>query len=337
MPLTERVKQLALDQGFDAVGIATLDAPPPDTPAPDAASDADSFTTLLQTRLRTWLDAGYQATMQWIARTPERRADPRLVLTGCRSIIVVGLNYDRALQPDERPGMGRIARYAWGRDYHLTVGERLSTLVERLKQLAPDASYKWYVDTGPIMEKAWAQQAGLGWIGKHSNLVSAEHGSWLLLGVVLTTLPLTPDTPGTDLCGTCTLCLTACPTQAMPTPYVVDAGRCLSYLTIEHRSDDIPTDLTQHVGNHLFGCDDCLDACPYNTQARPGRLLDDTPRPWALAPNLSELGTWTEQDFAAHTKDSPVRRTRFAGLQRNIRLIQQAAESHAQPKQSSSG
>lgn len=337
---SERVKALALAQGFDAVGIAAVESSAAavaddhsnaaNTSAPSPLP-TPSLIESLRTRLTNWLDAGYQATMHWIERAPERRADPRLVLPGCRTVIVVGLNYDSGAQPNEGPGMGRIARYAWGRDYHLTIGDRLAAVTAELTRLAPDAQHRWYADTGPVMEKAWAQQAGLGWIGKHSNLVSAEHGSWLLLGVVLTTLDLAPDQPGTDLCGTCTLCLSACPTQAMPVPYVVDAGRCLSYLTIEHRGDDIDPELARRIGNHLFGCDDCLDVCPYNTQAGIGTMLDEPPRDWALRPSLAELRGWSEQDFRDHTQQSPLRRARFAGFQRNLRLVQAATTPAASP------
>lgn len=330
MSLTAQIKTAALAQGFDVVGVAAVDAGPP-----TGDSAETSLPTQLRARLSAWLSAGYHATMAWMTRTPERRADPRLVLPGCRAVIVVGLNYDSGAHPDEGPGMGRIARYAWGRDYHLTMGDRLTRLTETLTTLAPEASHKWYVDTGPVMEKAWAQQAGVGWIGKHSNLVSAEHGSWLVLGVILTTLPLTPDPPGTDLCGTCTLCLQACPTEAMPTPYVVDARRCLSYLTIEHRGADLPPDLARDIGTHLFGCDDCLDVCPYNTQATPSTDPAWAPRVWTLRPALAELSSWNEPEFLARTVESPIRRTRYAGFQRNLRLVQdqigQPATDHTPP------
>src|SRR6185436_9501682 len=172
---------------------------------------------------------------------------------------------------DERPGHGRIARYAWGQDYHDLLTKRLEQLAAQIKRLAPEADTRHYVDTGPVMEKAWAQQGGLGWIGKHSNLVSHQYGSWLLLGEILTTLELDADEPGTDLCGSCQLCIKACPTGAITEPYVVDATRCISYLTIElHKpGETIPDDLAARLGNRIFGCDDCLDVCPYNMTASP--------------------------------------------------------------------
>jgi epoxyqueuosine reductase len=172
------------------------------------------------------------------------------------------------------------------------------------------------------MEKAWAQEAGLGWIGKHSNLVSAEHGSWLVLGEILTTLDLPPDAPAADLCGSCSLCIQACPTGAIPEPYVVDATRCISYLTIEFRggSDDIPGDLAAGMGNHIFGCDDCLDVCPFNLRAEPTSEQAFQPSPGALAPRLEELARLDEEAFRHRFGESPVRRAKLAGLRRNVEI-----------------
>src|SRR6058998_3402070 len=218
MTLTERVKRKALDLGFQAVGVSRVTSD-----RPEAA------------RLTEWLSQGYHGEMGWMARTAKKRQNPALLLPGIRAIVSIGMNYDTEDQPDDRPGHGRIARYARGEDYHRVLGERLKALAAFLQTEAPDSRNRAYVDTGAVMEKAWAQRAGLGWIGKHSNLVSAQHGSWLLLGEVLTTAALNPDEPGADLCGTCTLCIRACPTGAITEPYVVDARRCLSYLTIEQK------------------------------------------------------------------------------------------------------
>src|SRR6476619_2217499 len=255
MSLAETIKHEARSLGFDAVGIAAI--------SPQAADDR------LLHRLQAWLRRGFHGTMGWMARDPARRADPRVVLPGCRSIIVVGMNYDSGHRATEGQGYGRIARYSWGRDYHRILGDRLALLEAKLREWAPEAETRWYVDTGPVMEKAWAQQAGLGWIGKHSNLVSTRFGSWLLLGELLTTLELDADEPADDLCGSCTLCIRACPTDALKDPYVVDASRCISYLTIElpRSGEDMPAELQRRVGNRIFGCDDCLDVCPYNVNA----------------------------------------------------------------------
>jgi epoxyqueuosine reductase len=257
-------------------------------------------------------------------------------LKGCRSVISVGMNYYVACRADERPGHGRIARYAWGRDYHDVMGRRLSRLEDRIRQLAPQAETRSYVDTGPIMEKAWAQQAGLGWIGKHSNLVSPRFGSWLVLGEVLTTLELDPDEPGTDLCGSCSLCLRACPTGAITEPYVVDARRCLSYLTIElpRAGEGIPDEFQRQTGNRIFGCDDCLDVCPYNLQATTTDEQAFHPSSLTLAPLLTRLAALSESEFESTFKSSPIRRAKYAGFLRNVgtalkNVASSCARSHA--------
>ncbi len=235
-------------------------------------------------------------------------------------MISLGLNYYTGDRPDERPGRGRIARYAWGADYHAVLGERLARLEGRIRALAPGVRTRRYVDTGPLMEKAWAQQAGLGWIGKHSNLVSERFGSWLLLGEILTTLELEPDEPGTDLCGSCTLCLRACPTGAIVEPYVVDARRCISYLTIEFRgpADLIPADLARGIGNRIFGCDECLDVCPYNVNEVWTSEAAFAPSPVTRAPDLAALARMSPSEFAAAFRRSPIRRAKHAGFLRNV-------------------
>ena len=311
MSLAETIKREARSLGFAAVGIAAV--------SPQASDDG-----LLQ-RLQEWLRRGFHGTMAWMARDPARRADPRVVLPGCRSIIVVGMNYDTGYRATEGRGYGRIARYAWGNDYHRVLGDRLALLEAKLREWVPGVLTRSYVDTGPIMEKAWAEQAGLGWIGKHSNLVSAEHGSWLVLGEILTTLALPPDPPGTDLCGSCSLCIQACPTQAIAEPYVVDATRCISYLTIEFRGtrDEIAGDLTAHMGNRIFGCDDCLDVCPFNLRAEATTDSAFHPSPITLAPRLEELAALDEGTFTERFRHSPIRRATLRGLRRNIAIAQE--------------
>ena len=328
MSLTATIKQEAHTLGFDAVGIATVDNTPFSTGTTRSTGPLDDGATSLPQRLfdrlSEWIRHGYHGSMAWMERTPEKRADPRHVLPGCRSIISVGVNYLTDHRADEQPGYGRIARYAWGKDYHKVLLRRLQLLETCVRGMAPDAHTRCYVDTGPIMEKAWAERAGLGWIGKHSNLVSAEHGSWLLLGEILTTLELRPDEPATDLCGNCTLCIQACPTKAIAEPYVVDATRCISYLTIELRGDatGIPHELQTGMGNKIFGCDDCLDVCPFNLRAEPTREEAFQPSDLTLSPDLKKLSELDESTFATLFQQSPIRRAKLHGLRRNAAIAQ---------------
>jgi epoxyqueuosine reductase len=304
--LADAIKREALSLGFNAAGIAAVFPP--------------SSSKNLFDRLQDWLRRGYHGTMAWMARHPSRRANPDIVLPGCRSIICVGMNYDTGHRATEGPDYGRVARYAWGRDYHQVIGNRLKILETRIQELVPGVATRSYVDTGPVMEKAWAQQAGIGWIGKHSNLVSYEYGSWLLLGEILTTLELPPDEPATDLCGTCSLCIQACPTNAIVQPYMVDATRCISYLTIEFRGDreDIPEDLASQMGHHIFGCDDCLDVCPFNLRGEQTQESAFSPSPNTLAPRLDDLMVMDEAAFAEYFRESPIRRAKLRGLRRNV-------------------
>jgi len=329
MSLTATIKQEARTLGFDAVGIARIDDSAQISTLRNLStgSSEDCATSLPQRlfdRLSEWLRKGYHGSMAWMERTPEKRADPRHVLPGCRSIISVGVTYLTEHRADEQPGYGRIARYAWGKDYHKVLLRRLQQLEKIVCGMAPDAHTRCYVDTGPIMEKAWAERAGLGWIGKHSNLVSAGHGSWLLLGEILTTLELEPDEPATDLCGSCTLCIQACPTQAIVQPYVVDATRCISYITIELRGDAtaIPHELQTGMGNKIFGCDDCLDICPFNLRAEPTREEAFQPSNLTLSPDLKKFSELDESTFATFFQQSPIRRAKLHGLRRNVAIAQ---------------
>ena len=314
MSISQAIKREARYLGFDAVGITSV------VPEPPVHGLLD--------RLQEWLRRGYHGTMAWMARDPDRRAHPQIVLPGCRSIISLGMNYDSGLRAFEGRGHGRIARYAWGKDYHGVLGDRLALLENKVRDLAPEAITRSYVDTGPVMEKAWAQQAGLGWIGKHSNLVSSDHGSWLVLGEILTTLELPPDVPATDLCGTCSLCIQACPTNAIVEPYVVDATRCISYLTIEFRGPrrDMPVDLTARMGNHIFGCDDCLDVCPFNLRAEPTTEPAFQPGTTTLGPRLDDLAALDEETFAGLFRQSPIRRAKLSGLHRNVAIARENDE-----------
>jgi epoxyqueuosine reductase len=300
MTLTEQIRREAQRLGFDAVGVSLVTSDRPE-----------------RARLKEWLARGHHGEMNWMVRTDRKRANPALLLPGIRSIVSVGMNYYTGPDPSDLPDDGRIARYARGDDYHRILGERLACLVEFMDRNALDSKNRAYVDTGPVMEKAWAQRAGLGWIGKHSNLVSRQHGSWLVLGEVLTTAALAPDAPGIDLCGNCTLCIRACPTGAITEPYVVDARRCISYWTIEQKGM-LPEELHAAAGNKIFGCDDCLNVCPYNREAKA------TPEPrfssaeTTIHPDLQTLAQQSAEEFQAAFGKSAVRRATYEGLQRSV-------------------
>ena len=326
LTLARQIKAHAHQLGFDAVGIAPV-PPPISYPASLSNHTTDESNSLsinvrLWKRLTDWLDQRFHGTMTWMERDPQRRSDPTKVLPGCQSMIVVGMNYYTDHAPDEKRQAGRIARYAWGKDYHEVLKSRLKQLEGYLHNQIPEIQTRSYVDTGPIMEKAWAQEAGIGWIGKHTNLVSTNYGSWLLLGEILTTVALEADEPATDLCESCSLCIQACPTGAIVEPYQLDAERCISYLTIEHRGplSDIPPELQKKMGNRIFGCDDCLDICPFNVNAQPSVEPSFQPSSWTLHPQLPRLASLTQEEFRALTKGSPMRRPKYEGFQRNIEI-----------------
>ena len=330
MYLSETIKAEARTLGFDAVGISRLTDRAQRSDFGELSRAAlstqkDSLTQRICSQLQDWLQRGYHGTMAWMERDPARRADPRRVLPGCQSLISVGMNYLTDHRANEDPGFGRIARYAWGKDYHKILGKKLVELEARIVALAPTAVTRSYVDTGPVLEKVWAQQAGLGWIGKHSNLVSTQFGSWLLLGEILTTLELDPDEPASDLCGSCSLCVQACPTGAIVEPYVVDANRCISYLTIEFCGprEAIPDDLASKTGNRIFGCDDCLDVCPFNLRGESTREPDFTPSSTTLAPSLDDLDRMDDRTFLDLFQKSPIRRVKRQGLVRNVAIARE--------------
>lgn len=330
--LANQIKEEARRLGFDAVGIARLPMPLPTIPCPPTQSTipvADqTITWRLWGRLKKWLDLRFHGTMEWIAKDPKRRSNPAEVLPGCQSLVVVGMNYFTDYTPDESNAAGRIARYAWGKDYHGFMKDRLIQLENFLHSHVPDIQTKSYVDTGPIMEKPWAQEAGIGWIGKHTNIVSTDFGSWLLLGEILTTVQLDYDEPALDLCGTCSLCIQACPTGAIVEPYLLDAERCISYLTIEYRDsvDNLPAELRKNIGNRIFGCDDCLDICPFNMNAKATTEPGFQPLPWTLHPQLPKLANLTKDEFQSLTKGSPIRRPKHEGFIRNVQI---GLENHA--------
>ncbi len=298
-----RVKAAALGVGFDLVGIAAADTP----------LHLDFFAD--------WVARGYAGEMAYLSGQVAKRSDLGRAFPWARSLVCLGLQYDtpHPYSGEAPPDRGWIARYAWGDDYHDVMTALLDRLVARLEAECGGFRSRRYVDTGPLAEKAWAAAAGVGAYGKNTCLLDPEHGSWFFLGEVVTDLELQPDAPRADLCGSCTACLDACPTQAFPEPFVLDATRCISYLTIETKGS-VPEELRPGLGRHLFGCDICQDVCPWNRKRRHRALPAFEPREGLLAPALEELAGLDAQAFAARFRRSPLKRAKRRGLLRNVAI-----------------
>jgi epoxyqueuosine reductase len=300
--LADQVRAWAQAAGFDAVGITTPDA------IPEAAG-----------RLAAFLADGHHGDMGWMADTADRRGAPRALWPAARSVVMLGLSYAPAADPRDilqARHRGAISVYAQGRDYHDLIKGRLKQVARQLTAAA-GADVKVFVDTAPLMEKPLAAASGLGWQGKHTNLVSRTHGSWLLLGAILTTAVLIPDAPARDHCGSCRRCLDVCPTDAFPAPYRLDARRCIAYLTIEHRGP-IPPALRPAIGNRVFGCDDCLAVCPWNRFAARARETRLHGRPETDNPPLADLVRLDDAAFRVRFAGTPVKRTGRDRVVRNV-------------------
>jgi epoxyqueuosine reductase len=296
------IRHRALALGFDAVGFA-----------PATLGDE------VRQRLRAFLAAGQHGEMGWMAERERERGEPCALWPEAQSVIVAGMSYAPEGDPLATLGhadCGNVSVYARNRDYHDVLKGKLKHLAQFIAAQF-DADVKVFVDTAPVMEKPLAQQAGLGWQGKHTNLVSRRHGSWLFLGAIYTTLALPPDPPHADRCGSCTRCLQACPTGAFPAPYRLDATRCISYLTIEHRGP-IPHALRPLIGNRIYGCDDCLAVCPWNRFARVGAEAKLQPRADLIAPSLAELAALDDAAFRARFAGSPIKRIGRNRFVRNV-------------------
>ena len=299
------IKERALYEGFNKVGIAGA--------SPLAGEGL---------RLREWLARGYHGEMGWMARDVHKRIDPREIFPDARSVVVVALNYYTPHQHQQNPATGKVSRYAWGDDYHDVVKAKLTSLLAWIREQEPRAAGKVCVDIQPTMDKAWAVRAGLGWLGKHSNVITPEHGSWVFIGELLLNLELDGDTERVeDHCGTCTLCIDACPTAAITEPYVVDSNKCISYATIELRAPELPDQVEQNLSGWLYGCDICQDVCPWNRFEQPSGEARFAPREGNVNAELHQILELTPETYAARFRGSAMKRAKLPVLQRNARAL----------------
>ncbi len=319
------IKAQAFGLGFSKVGIVRA----------ESLSEEES-------RLREWLGRGFHGEMKWMERDPEQRADPRQFFSAAKSIVVLALNYytahpghavvptadlhrgkqTRAVGTTAYPGTGKVSRYAWGDDYHDIVGEKLRQLLSFIKERWPEAEGKVCVDIQPVMDKAWAVRAGLGWMGKHTNVITQEFGSWIFIGELLLNLQLEyEDIEVADQCGSCTLCIDACPTGAIVEPYVVDSNRCISHATIESRAPLMREDVAAHLEGWLYGCDICQDVCPWNGTTSSSEEPRFEPREGNFNASLSEILELTPETYAKRFRGSAMKRAKLAGLQRNAKTL----------------
>lgn len=308
---SQDIKQQARALGFNKVGIV-----PATALSPEGA------------RLQDWLAHGFHGQMGYMARDPQQRSDPRLLLPSAKSVVCVALNY---FQPDKHvddAATAKISRYAWGDDYHDVLRDKLKALLAWLQERVPEIEGKICVDSSPMMDKAWAVRAGIGWLGKHSTVITKEFGSWIFLGELLLSVEVDYDSYiEPDHCGKCTACLDACPTGAIIAPYQVDGTRCISYGTIELREPELPEPIQSKLHNWVFGCDICQDVCPWSRFSKETQEERFEPRPGVIAPPLQELAELTQEEFSTRFRKNPIKRTKLAGLQRNARAAIKAQQA----------
>ena len=303
--LTNKIKTKALEIGFDKVGIVR---------AEPLKEEGANF--------KKWLDKGFHGEMKWLEREPEKRSDPKVLFPEAKSIVVLAMNYYTPHEHENNDAKGKISRYAWGDDYHDVVKEKLWELLGWVQNEIPETKGKVCVDTAPIMDKAWAVKAGLGWLGKHSNVITKEYGSWFFIGEILLNLDLEYETETVeDHCGSCTACLDACPTDAIVAPFLVDSRACLSYATIELRSPNLPPEINENLEGWLYGCDICQDVCPWNRFQKPTDEKRFEPRPDNVSADLKNILTLNPEGYAKRFRRSAIKRTKITGLKRNAQAL----------------
>lgn len=305
--LTEKIKLKAFEIGLDKIGIVSAEP-----------------LTQEKSRLEEWLAREFNGEMRWMQREPEKRSDPKILFPGTKSVIVVALNYFTPHKHENSPQTGKVSRYAWGDDYHDVLKEKLRELLSFIEENDDKGEGKICVDTAPIMEKAWAVRAGLGWLGKHSNVISKDLGSWFFIGEIFTNLELDFDSNEIeDHCGTCTACLDACPTDAIVAPYVVDSNRCISYATIELRSQELPGEIVENLEGWLYGCDICQDVCPWNRFEKPTPESRFEPRADNISPDLDRIIEMEHEEYIVRYRKSAMKRTKLSGLKRNAYALKE--------------
>jgi epoxyqueuosine reductase len=302
---TSYIKGLSLTLGFDYCGIARAEK-----------LDNDAI------RLENWLKKGMHAGMQYMEKYFDLRIDPAKLVPGAKSVITLLKNYYPADQ--QQPGIPKISKYAFGKDYHEVIKEKLSELISRIKETIGDINGRGFVDSAPVLERTWAQKSGLGWVGKNGNLITKQSGSFFFIATLITDLELEYDDPfAKDYCGTCTRCIDACPTDAILPDKVIDGSRCISYFTIELKEMLIPDEVSGKFDNWMFGCDTCQDTCPWNRFSKPHNEKEFAPIPEILNLSTKEWQAMTEENFKKVFKDSPLRRSKYKGIQRNLKFLQQ--------------
>ncbi len=302
--LTRKIKEKALEEGFDAVGIAKV--------------PGSSRIKLRTASLDRWLQAGHQAKMEWMKNS--KRKNIENMLQGVQSVLAVGLNY--YVETDRAPKDISIARYGWGKDYHKVIEKKLKKIAQFLEKERPSSKWKICVDTSAFLDKAWAEEAGIGWIGKNSNLINSKIGSWMFLGHLLSTEALEADEPSKPICGECEKCIVACPTQAIEEPFIVNSNKCLAYHTLENRDQTLPKNIINKMGNWIAGCDICQEVCPWNEKGIPNSTEPDLqPSEWILNITKKEALSWSDLKWKENLNKSALKRIKPWMWRRNIKSI----------------
>jgi epoxyqueuosine reductase len=299
--LTNCIKAKALEIGFTKAGITSA------APFNEAAD-----------RFSAWVAGGAHGLMKWMERDHDKRRDVRNILPDAKSILSLALNYYTARSNQDHSDL-KISRYAWGTDYHEIMPKMLKQLLGEIQQIIPGAEGRYYSDTGPLLEKAIAERAGVGWRGKHTNLITREQGSWVFLAEIILNIDLEPDPPAEDMCGTCTRCIEACPTDALQS-YEIDATRCIAYLTIELKPEhEIPPELASKLDGWVYGCDICQEVCPWNRFAEPSTIPEFAPREEIVSLTGEQIEAMAQEEYAERFHHSPMKRAKLAGLKRNLK------------------